>query len=183
MYPEAQKKAQAELDAFVGQDRLPEFRDQKHLVFVQAIVQEVLRWQPTTPLAMPHKTVHDDIYDGHFIPAGSIVVGNLWGILQNEDAYPNPSEFKPERFISDTGKLLPLAPESFGFGRRVCPGKYFALNSLWITIASVLASYDISKAVDPNGDTIEPEVIFSPGALSRIKPFQCKITPRRKFSA
>lgn len=46
IYPEVQAKAQAELLAVVGKDRLPEFSDQANLPYVNAIVLEVLRWQP-----------------------------------------------------------------------------------------------------------------------------------------
>lgn len=50
LYPDAFQKAQAELDRVVGQDRLPEFSDKEALPYVCAIVQEVLRWNPVTPL-------------------------------------------------------------------------------------------------------------------------------------
>jgi cytochrome P450 len=48
-YPEVQARAQAELDAVVGTDRLPDFNDQPNLPYVNAILKEVLRWQPVTP--------------------------------------------------------------------------------------------------------------------------------------
>lgn len=49
-YPGVQAKAQAELDAVIGQDRLPEFTDQDDLPYINAIVSELLRWQPVTPM-------------------------------------------------------------------------------------------------------------------------------------
>jgi cytochrome P450 len=45
MYPEIQKKAQAEIDAVVGKDRLPNFSDRASLPYVGAIMKEILRWQ------------------------------------------------------------------------------------------------------------------------------------------
>jgi cytochrome P450 len=45
MYPEVQKKAQAEIDSVVGKDRLPDFDDRESLPYVSAILKEVLRWQ------------------------------------------------------------------------------------------------------------------------------------------
>ncbi|KAJ6532138.1 hypothetical protein DFH09DRAFT_871979, partial [Mycena vulgaris] len=56
-----------------------------------------------------------------------------------------PHTFKPERFLLD-GKLNPAVrnPEiAFGFGRRRCPRRSMALSSIWITAASVLATFDI----------------------------------------
>ncbi len=44
VYPETEKRAQAELDAVVGRDRLPSFADYEHLPYIRAMVKEVLRW-------------------------------------------------------------------------------------------------------------------------------------------
>lgn len=50
LYPEVQKKAQAELDAVVGADRFPTFEDRAQLPYVDAMVKEVLRWNPVVPM-------------------------------------------------------------------------------------------------------------------------------------
>jgi cytochrome P450 len=50
MYPDVQKKAQAEIDAVIGRDRLPDLDDLNSLPFVSAIVKETLRWQPVIPM-------------------------------------------------------------------------------------------------------------------------------------
>lgn len=78
LYPEVQQQAQAELDTVVGPDRLPEFRDRKSLVYVDALVHECLRWQPVTPLGIAHTCTEDDIYRGYRIPKGSIIMPNIW---------------------------------------------------------------------------------------------------------
>ena len=78
MYPSAQRKAQAELDAVIGPERLPDFSDRAALPYMSALLREVLRWHVVTPIGVPHCTAADDEYNGHFIPAGSIVSPNLW---------------------------------------------------------------------------------------------------------
>jgi cytochrome P450 len=50
LFPEAQKKAQAEIDAVVGNDRLPGFSDRSQLPYVDALAKEVLRWNTVAPL-------------------------------------------------------------------------------------------------------------------------------------
>jgi cytochrome P450 len=50
MYPEVQRKAQAELDAVIGRDRLPDFDDLDSLPFINAVVKETMRWQPVLPM-------------------------------------------------------------------------------------------------------------------------------------
>ena len=47
--PDVQKMAQAEIDAVVGRDRLPDFQDREHLPYVDAVYKEVLRWLPAVP--------------------------------------------------------------------------------------------------------------------------------------
>ena len=75
--PDIQKKAQAELDAVVGPNRLPDF-DQRSLVYVNAIIKEALRWQVVLPFSIPHMTMHDDEFHGYFVPAGTIILPNVW---------------------------------------------------------------------------------------------------------
>ena len=83
LYPEVQKKAQAELDAVVGPHRLPGFEDRDALVYINAIVKEALRWHVVFPLSLPHRTIEDDIVDGYFIPAGSLIMPNTWYVLHS----------------------------------------------------------------------------------------------------
>ena len=84
-------------------------------------------------------------------------------ILHDDNVYPDPDKFDPDRFLKN-GKLNPdiLDPESvgFGFGRRICPGKYMAYNTLWITIATVLACVEICPAKDAVGRDIEVTADF-----------------------
>jgi cytochrome P450 len=52
LYPEVQRKAQAEIDRVVGNSRLPDYSDQDELPYIDAVLKEVLRWHPVTPLGM-----------------------------------------------------------------------------------------------------------------------------------
>jgi len=78
LHPEAQLKAQAELDAAIGMDRLPMLEDRSKLPYVDALCKEVLRWHPVLPLSIAHRLTENDVYGDYFIPGGSIVFGNAW---------------------------------------------------------------------------------------------------------
>ena len=78
MYPEAQRRAQEELDRVVGPDRLPDFSDRKRLPYLTALLKELLRWHVVTPISVPHRAVADDEYRGWYIPAGSVITVNAW---------------------------------------------------------------------------------------------------------
>lgn len=70
LFPEAQKKAQAQLDEVVGPNRLPTMEDEPKLQYIRGCVKESLRWCPTTILgAVPHAVTQDDWYNGYRIPS------------------------------------------------------------------------------------------------------------------
>lgn len=50
LFPEAQKKAQEEIESVIGGDRLPQFSDRESLPYIEAFYREVMRWHPATPL-------------------------------------------------------------------------------------------------------------------------------------
>ena len=98
MYPEAQAKAQTQLDEVVGNDRLPEYSDLVNLPYIQAVVKELLRWQPVVPTGMPtfiasdkirlivttaspHKMSSNEMFRGYYIPKDSIIIGNSWYVI------------------------------------------------------------------------------------------------------
>ncbi|EKM59173.1 uncharacterized protein PHACADRAFT_191492 [Phanerochaete carnosa HHB-10118-sp] len=118
------------------------------------------------------------------IPAGSIVMGNAWAVLHDEDRYPNPESFEPARFLTAGGDLDKDAPDSleagFGFGRRICAGMDFAQDSMWINIAYMLATLDIEKPMDETGNVIEPSGEYTTGLLEQPLPFKVSFKPRSK---
>ena len=59
---------------------------------------------------------------------------------------------------------------AFGFGRRVCPGRWMAQSFTWITIASVLSAFTLEKVRDENGDFVEPSAAYTPGILAYAHP-------------
>ncbi|THU89922.1 cytochrome P450 [Dendrothele bispora CBS 962.96] len=190
LYPSVQRRAQVEIDKCIARSssdtlRLPDFSDRQDLPYISALVLEIWRWNPSVPLGLPHYCLQDDEYEGHFIEKGTTVWANIWSILHDEEVFPDPLEFRPERYLDEAGNLKTGKGEpaeailaSFGFGRRICPGMYLAENSMFITVATILSAFQISKVFDPqSGKEIVPEVEYD-GFISHPRPFQCKITPR-----
>ncbi|KAM6490499.1 Cytochrome P450 [Amanita muscaria] len=122
LYPAVQKKAQEEIDRVVGSSRLPTLADRASLPYVDALYREVLRWRPGAPLSFAHVTLKDDEYKGFHIPKGSLVFPNFWAVTRNEEKYPEPESFCPERFFKSDGTLDDdTVIYAFGFGRRYLP--------------------------------------------------------------
>ncbi|KIJ26834.1 hypothetical protein M422DRAFT_191689 [Sphaerobolus stellatus SS14] len=205
MHPSVQQKAQAEIDSVVGTERLPDFNDRDSLPYVNAVLKETVRWHNIDPLNNPRLTTEDDAYDGYFIPKGTLVVSSIWYInplslafrlvfsnshyrtmLHDPTVYPDPFEFKPERFIKD-GKfnhdVLDPYEVLFGHGRRVCPGRHFAKDTLFITAASIFAALNISAPLDGDGRPQTLVCEMTDGIVSYVNPFDCVIKPRSKAAA
>ncbi|KAF8917170.1 putative CyP450 monooxygenase [Mucidula mucida] len=178
-HPEVQRRALAELDEVVGRQRLPIFDDRPKLPYIQAILLESFRWRPVTPLAMAHYSKADDVYDGYFVPAGSIIMPNVWAIMQDEGVYKAPETFNPDRFLGDNPEPSPTTSGAFGFGRRICPGRFLSLDTAYNVISSLLWAFTMSNAVDENGETIlVDDIAYGGEFVSHRYPFRCKITPR-----
>lgn len=141
-YPEVQLKAQRELDVVLGADCLPDFSDSDSLPYLNALVKEVLRWHPVTPVGLPHCAAADDEFEGFFIPKGSILLANIWyahtyylmcavylnwstsyrRFSRDPEIFRDPENFIPDRFLDERGQLdishNDPAELMFGFGRR-----------------------------------------------------------------
>lgn len=106
-------------------------------------------------------------------------------MLHDEKIFPEPQRFMPERFLNEDGSLRKLSRHEdpsiigFGFGRRyepwvstssiqlsdtitqrICPGMYFAHNSIFIAVARMLYVFGITKAHDELGHDIVPAVEY-----------------------
>ncbi|GJJ05838.1 hypothetical protein Clacol_000025 [Clathrus columnatus] len=160
LYPDIQKAAQEELENVIGSNSFPTFKDRPSLPYINALCKEVLRWHPVTPLGLPHVLKQDDVIDGYFVPKGTLILGNTWSLLHSEQAYgPNSDVFNPERFLK---KGVKDPDPAFGYGRRICPGRYMADNLLFIIVASVLYTFDIK----PDGENLPSLDDFVPGFIS-----------------
>ncbi|KZS98116.1 cytochrome P450 [Sistotremastrum niveocremeum HHB9708] len=181
-YPEIQTRVQEELDDYLHGERLPKIEDRETLPYFSAVLREIMRFNPVVPLALPRRATEDCEYNGLLIPENSIVSVNVWAILRDENEYPEPSKFKPERFL-ETRDGKPalrsdvLDPHSvfFGIGRRNCSGQQLALDSVWITLATLLTVFEIRA---PDG--IEQNYEYENGLFAQPKPFKCRFTVRSK---
>ncbi|KAI0742423.1 cytochrome P450 [Daedaleopsis nitida] len=188
--PDILRKTQDEMDRVVGHGRLPDYNDRKSLPYLHAVLEEL--WNPGLPLSVPHLVMADDEYRGYDIPAGCMVMPNIWGMTRDTDHYPDPEQFIPERHLGarrDTNKdargATAVVPSSFafGFGRRICPGQGFADAHLWLALANIVATFDIRRPLDAAGVEYTPPAAFKPGFTSHPRPFSCRVIPRSENTA
>ncbi|KAJ3870024.1 cytochrome P450 1 [Lentinula novae-zelandiae] len=161
LHPDAQTKGQEEIDRVIGKDRLPTFEDRRHLPYVEAIYREVMRLHPPVPLGNTLKAMN-----------------------RNPNVYQNPDEFLPERHLKSAAGPFESIDNiyAYGFGRRVCAGRYMADNTIWLAVASVLAAFTMGKAKDGNGNEIDIRGEFTNHFFRYPKPFKSSILPRSRVA-
>ncbi|RZC49525.1 hypothetical protein C5167_017953 [Papaver somniferum] len=184
--PSVLKKAQDELDTEVGKERNVQGQDIDDLVYLQAIVKETLRLYPPGPLSVPHEATEDYIVGGYEVKAGTRLLVNLWKLQRDPRVWSNPLEFKPERFLphpaggfgGETGYIefrgqhYEYTP--FGFGRRICPGIDFGLQTLHMALARLLHAFDF----DTDGGLVI-DMAEGPGlTMPKVTPLEVHLIPR-----
>lgn len=182
LFPEVQRTAQEEIDRVIGNDRLPRFEDRDKLPYIEGVVKEAFRWSPVGSLAFPHVMSENTTYSGYLIPKGAAIIPSAWWFLHDPDVYVDESIFNPERYLEPRSEPDPKS-EAFGYGRRICPGRYLADASVFLAVAQILAAFNISKAVDEQGVEKEAKLEVIPGMISRPVDFPYKIVPRSVGSA
>ena len=103
------------------------------------------------------------------------------GIMHDPVMFPNPEQFRPERFIETTNPRLIDFDLPFGFGRRICPGMHLARNSIYVTVARILWAFDILPTLDSAGKPIIPDSMnYTDGFNSKPVTFDCRFIPRNE---
>ncbi|CEL61447.1 O-methylsterigmatocystin oxidoreductase OS=Aspergillus parasiticus GN=ordA PE=3 SV=1 [Rhizoctonia solani AG-1 IB] len=185
LYPEAAKKAQAEIDSAVGRDRIPGLQDRLDLPYTDAFVQEIMRMYPPAPLGLSHLATEEIEFQGYRIPKGATINANIWAILRDPNHFSSPHIFNPSRFLGPNPEPDPRK-FIFGFGRRVCPGLHVANNSTWVICTALLSVFDIrpgqqltAKLAKLGGrESDRLYELTEPYGSGDPLPFDCDIKPR-----
>ncbi|KAE8449351.1 hypothetical protein EG329_008252 [Mollisiaceae sp. DMI_Dod_QoI] len=183
VFPDVQKKAQAEIDSVVAENASPSWEDvDGKLPYCTALVKEVLRWRTVTILAgIPHANTVDFEYRGYHIPAGTNITGNIWAIHRHPREYPDPDNFRPERFLNGLERPYPnnKGMNPFGWGRRQCSGQPLAEQGLLYSLTRLIWAFDIKAGLDDKGREIKPDIFaYTDSENMRPEPFKARFTPR-----
>ncbi|KAM3503498.1 hypothetical protein MY10362_004171 [Beauveria mimosiformis] len=128
-------------------------------------------------MGFPHTATEDIEYEGMYIPRGSLLLPAVWWFLHDPDVYADPERFDPDRFLTPRSEPDPRT-EAFGYGRRICPGRFFANSSLFMNIVQTLATFSFANKVGKDGKEIDVNVEAKPGLLRYPAEFEFQISPR-----
>ena len=134
--PAAETKLYAELDS-VLHGRAPTLADLPRLSYTRMVLSEAMRLYPPA-WVLTRLTVEPFEASGYRVPAGSPVLASQWVNHHQARFFPEPSEFRPERWTPEAEAKLPrFAYFPFGGGPRVCIGESFAWMEGVLLIATL----------------------------------------------
>jgi cytochrome P450 len=165
LHPEWQDMARKEVDTVLG-DRLATMADSPSLPTLRAVIKECFRWRPPVPAGVPHLLEKDDIYNGYFIPKGTIIHACEQAISRDPALYPSPESFNPARWLSPEfpsyREPLTVHPtlvghHQFGVGRRSCPGVDITEAELLIACSALISTFTMRPKRAADGTEILPD--------------------------
>ncbi|CAF0931376.1 unnamed protein product, partial [Didymodactylos carnosus] len=172
--PYALQKAQAEADQYdeITIDTLSKLK------YIDAVLKETLRLQPTAPIfTVQSKEGKVTLPGGYEIDKNDVIIIMLSQLHRDPKVWDRPEEFLPERMLNGGFESLPSnAWKPFGNGQRSCIGRPFAMQESLLAIALILKHFNI-EFVDPTYDLRVKETLT-------IKPegFKVRVRPRKNVS-
>ncbi|XP_063441953.1 cytochrome P450 10-like [Mytilus trossulus] len=142
------------------------------LSYLKAVVKETFRLYPITFATSRH--IDDDLeVNNYIIPAGTHVQGNLYAMYHDPKLYPDPESFKPERWLDGEmdRKLKSLSNLVWGHGARMCIGRRFAEQEMYIMLTKIIQNFKLEY----HHEDIEPilNTVMTPD-----RPLRLKFIPR-----
>ncbi|CAI0406973.1 unnamed protein product [Linum tenue] len=167
-----------EMDEKVGKDRIVQDSDLENLTYLHAAIRETLRMHPAGPISVPRVASEDITIRGFHVPKGTRFFANFWKLHRNPEMFPEPDEFRPERFYDEEVKVDIYGRDfeylPFGTGRRSCPGMNFGMQVVQLTAARLIQAFDFGTPFDLPVDMTEADST----TLAKEKPLEVVLTPR-----
>ncbi|KNC25621.1 Cytochrome P450 4d1 [Lucilia cuprina] len=177
MNPKCQQKCFEEIIQVFGTDKSKPvtYEDLNNLHYVELCIKETLRMFPSVPL-LGRKVTEECEINGKIVPAGTNIGISPLHLGRQEELFPEPDTFKPERFDIDytTDKMSPYAYIPFSAGPRNCIGQKFAMLEVKTVLTNVLRHYELDYA----GNKDEELLLIAELILRPKDPLMFKIKPR-----
>src|SRR5260221_5795200 len=142
-HPEIETKLHAELDSVLG-GRLPTLKDLGQLPYLDMIIKETMRLYPPIPI-IGRMATEDIEVGGYLVRKGLGITISPHVIHRDPRWYPEPDEFRPERFSAENEKKIPKgAYLPFSNGPRVCIGNSFASMEANLLLATMAQQYRLT---------------------------------------
>ena len=144
-HPDVQEKLHKEIDEIFGNSNRQVTNDDLNaLKYLDCVIKESLRLYPPVPF-ISREITEDTKIGVHFIPKDSIADVLIYVLNRDEKEFPEPSLFKPERFLPENslGRHA-YSNVPFSAGRRNCIGQKFAMMEMKVMLANILRNFELS---------------------------------------
>ncbi|EDV46624.1 cytochrome P450 306a1 [Drosophila erecta] len=122
----------------------PTLEELEPLDYLRACISETMRIRSVVPLGIPHGCKEDFVMGDYNIKGGSMIVCLEWAIHMDPVAFPEPEEFRPERFLTPEGTYqAPPQFIPFSSGYRMCPGEDMARMLLTLFAGRIMRSFHL----------------------------------------
>ncbi|XP_045904172.1 cytochrome P450 3A40-like [Micropterus dolomieu] len=176
--PHVMKRLQEEVDATFPNKAPVEYQALMQMDYLDSVVNESLRLYPIAPRLERVAKATVEI-NGLVIPKGMVVMVPTWPLHRDPDLWPEPEEFKPERFSKENKETIdPYTYMPFGAGPRNCIGMRFALVLMKLAVVEILQTYSFSVCKE----TEIPIELDIQGLISPKRPIKLKLVPRSEPS-
>ncbi|XP_037518309.1 cytochrome P450 4c3 isoform X1 [Rhipicephalus sanguineus] len=169
--PVEQQKIHDELDAIFGSDkhRPVTSEDLREMKYLECCIKEAQRLYPSVSFLT--RTCEQPFEIGSVtFPAGTVVRVSVYCLHRDEDVFPKPEEFHPERFFPENAKgRHPFAYIPFSAGPRNCIGQKFALSEEKIVIANILRRFKLKSLDQRDQINLVAELVLRPKSGLRIQ--------------
>uniref|UniRef100_A0A1I7RJ52 Cytochrome P450 33D3 n=1 Tax=Bursaphelenchus xylophilus TaxID=6326 RepID=A0A1I7RJ52_BURXY len=173
--PQTQRRIHEELDRTIGSGRRVTNLDRQNLTYLNAVICEGQRLANLIPINLFQRNLSDVTIAGHKIPAGSCILPQIACVMFDEKVFPDPFEFKPDRFLAEDGSLkrfVELIP--FSLGKRQCLGENIARMELFLFISNMFNQF----VVHPMDEASPPTTKKVLGMTAQPQPFQVRLSRR-----
>ena len=118
------------------------------LPYVEAFINETMRFHCAGPILVPKATTRDVCFRGFNIPADTFVMVNMWSVMRDPAYWRQPDRFDPTRFLDRKGKFSCTNPAMmpFSVGKRACAGEALARLQLFLIFTSLLQKFSFHFA-------------------------------------
>ncbi|GIX66982.1 cytochrome P450 4V2 [Caerostris extrusa] len=177
LYPEVQEKIHQELDSVLGADSKGPLSvaDLNELKYLDCVLKESNRLYP--PAAAFGRKISEEIsICGYTIPKRTTVIVAPFFVHRDEDVFPDPEKFDPERFLPENSLHIPeCAYIPFSAGPRDCIGRVFAEMEVKILVCHILRNFSLHSL--DSRDQVHPIVKIT---LQSSQPARIKFRRRQQ---
>ncbi|XP_061450002.1 cytochrome P450 2D19-like isoform X3 [Rhineura floridana] len=157
-FPDIQENCQSEMDMVLGNGACLKYEDQEKLPYTNAVIHEIQRFSSVPALGIGHAPIKDTQLSGYTISKGTTVIINFASILCDKSQWKYPSEFNPSNFLNEQGEFMkPEAFLPFSAGPRVCLGENMARMELFLFLATILRSFQLSWPDESKAPDLTPQ--------------------------